>query len=334
MTGASLYRVMQIIWAVDPFESTGNDEPSALRDRAVDFLRAWGKRADVAIEAVYLLSPVELNVSLDIEVPQKTLMLEQYRQSAELNLDKLISDVAVPQIVDRQVLIEPSSSIRTSVERLSDYAKQKSADMIVVTSHGRKGFQRLLLGSFAETLLLHSDVPVLVIGGHSSEHALDLQRIVFATDLGPHSKELFEKTVFQAQQLHSELFLFHALPNPVEPVLQSGMYLLGGGWVPMHQFFAEDAEFRRTRLKEWAEWATSKGVRCEWALEETPGSISEAVCHFAEVNKASLISMAAQSGPVATALIGSIVRQVVRQSQVPVLILRSLEGAEMEEKSA
>ncbi len=325
---------MKIIWAVDPFEDSGNEGPVALRDRATDFLRAWGRRADISIEAVYLLSPVELNVSIDVEIPQKTLMLEQYRQSAELNLDRLVSDVNLPQIIDRQVIIEPSSSLRTSVERLSEYAKEKSADVIVVTSHGRKGVQRLILGSFAETLILHSDVPVLIIGGHSAEPQFDLQRIVFATDLGPHSKELFEKTVLEAQQLHSELLLFHALPNPVEPVLQSGMYLLGGGWVPMHQFFAEDAEFRRTRLKEWAEWATSKGVKCEWSLEETPGSISEAICNFAEIKKASLISMAAQSGPVASALIGSIVRQVVRQSPVPVLILRSLEPAEEEQKSA
>lgn len=44
---------------------------------------------------------------------------------------------------------------------ISDYAKANSVDMIAISTHGRSGFRRLILGSVAEELLRKSAVPVL-----------------------------------------------------------------------------------------------------------------------------------------------------------------------------
>ena len=41
-------------------------------------------------------------------------------------------------------------------------AEQRDCDMIVVASHGRRGFRRLLLGSQANEVVTHSSVPVLI----------------------------------------------------------------------------------------------------------------------------------------------------------------------------
>lgn len=42
-------------------------------------------------------------------------------------------------------------------------AKDENADLIVMSSHGRKGISRLLLGSETQQVLTHSQVPVLVL---------------------------------------------------------------------------------------------------------------------------------------------------------------------------
>lgn len=42
-------------------------------------------------------------------------------------------------------------------------AKKLDCDLIVMASHGRKGLQRLLLGSETQHVLTHSHVPVLVL---------------------------------------------------------------------------------------------------------------------------------------------------------------------------
>jgi universal stress protein A len=41
-------------------------------------------------------------------------------------------------------------------------AKEINADLIVIGSHGRKGWDSLLMGSVAESVMRHSDCPVLI----------------------------------------------------------------------------------------------------------------------------------------------------------------------------
>jgi len=42
-------------------------------------------------------------------------------------------------------------------------AKEKGCDLIVMASHGRRGLSRLLIGSQANQVVIHSEVPVLVV---------------------------------------------------------------------------------------------------------------------------------------------------------------------------
>jgi nucleotide-binding universal stress UspA family protein len=42
-------------------------------------------------------------------------------------------------------------------------AKEKGCDLIVMASHGRRGLSRLLIGSQANQVVVHSEVPVLVV---------------------------------------------------------------------------------------------------------------------------------------------------------------------------
>lgn len=44
-----------------------------------------------------------------------------------------------------------------------DSARQKGCNLIVMSSHGRRGIARMLLGSQTSEVLAHSEVPVLVV---------------------------------------------------------------------------------------------------------------------------------------------------------------------------
>ena len=48
-------------------------------------------------------------------------------------------------------------------EAIMAMAKKQKCDLIVMASHGRKGFKRILLGSETQHVLTHSSVPVLVL---------------------------------------------------------------------------------------------------------------------------------------------------------------------------
>jgi nucleotide-binding universal stress UspA family protein len=46
---------------------------------------------------------------------------------------------------------------------IADYAKEIRASMIIMGSHGRTGFKRLMLGSVAERTLRYAECPVLIV---------------------------------------------------------------------------------------------------------------------------------------------------------------------------
>jgi nucleotide-binding universal stress UspA family protein len=48
-------------------------------------------------------------------------------------------------------------------EAIMATARKHKCDLIVMASHGRKGFKRILLGSETQHVLTHSSVPVLVL---------------------------------------------------------------------------------------------------------------------------------------------------------------------------
>jgi nucleotide-binding universal stress UspA family protein len=56
-----------------------------------------------------------------------------------------------------EVLVAPSVS-----HALCDYAAQNGISLIALSTHGRSGFRRLVMGSVAEAVLRNSRVPVLV----------------------------------------------------------------------------------------------------------------------------------------------------------------------------
>ncbi|WP_437193130.1 universal stress protein [Planctomicrobium sp. SH527] len=52
---------------------------------------------------------------------------------------------------------------------VTDYAKEESSDLIVISSHGYHGIKRILLGSVAETILRHAHCAVLVLRRQDAE---------------------------------------------------------------------------------------------------------------------------------------------------------------------
>jgi len=56
-----------------------------------------------------------------------------------------------------------------TADGIIDCAKEFKADLIVIGTHSRTGFDRLLMGSVAEHVVRHSEIPVLVVPFKESE---------------------------------------------------------------------------------------------------------------------------------------------------------------------
>ena len=74
----------------------------------------------------------------------------------------------------REVLAEQKASLGEEIEvsadaisaskvstAIADYAEENDFDLIAISTHGRSGFRRMVMGSVVESLIRHATVPVL-----------------------------------------------------------------------------------------------------------------------------------------------------------------------------
>lgn len=91
--------------------------------------------------------------------------------------------------------------------------KQNDVDLIVIGTHGRRGYNRLLLGSDAEAVLRKAHCPVLLVGPAVpplQDKKWPLREVICATNLDPRSAHIAAFAHKLATQHGAELVLFHA----------------------------------------------------------------------------------------------------------------------------
>jgi len=301
----------KVVWAFDPFEGAAET-----RSAVVSTLALLREKMKVAIQPVFVLSPGSFNLQMSLSQPH----VKQYLPSAEKVMESSLKEIHLDGVVQPEVLVQRTDSLRDAVMNFLGYAKSKRADLIVTATQANKGLARLLLGSFTETLILHSKLPVLVV--NPTAKVRPIQRILFPTDLSPGSKAFFKMTCELAKELGAEVVLLHAIPHPIAPLFQSGVYLIGGGWIPIPEYMSAAEERARKIADKWKGDATKSGVAVSTYFDAAPGGVRDTILERARELDVGMIAMASQTGTVGTALLGSVSRQIVREAPCPVWIMR------------
>jgi nucleotide-binding universal stress UspA family protein len=94
---------------------------------------------------------------------------------------------------------------------ISELIATTDADLLVMGTHGRSGFGRLMIGSVAEEVFRQAACPVLTIGPRVSAqapHEAEFKQILFATDFNPQSQAA-SYALSLAQEFQARLTLLH-----------------------------------------------------------------------------------------------------------------------------
>jgi nucleotide-binding universal stress UspA family protein len=94
---------------------------------------------------------------------------------------------------------------------------EKQIDLVVVGTHGRRGLEKVLLGSVAEEVFRQADCPVLTVGPHSYregriEFTGETRTYVFATDFSEASLGALPHAVSIAGRTKARLIVVHVVP--------------------------------------------------------------------------------------------------------------------------
>jgi nucleotide-binding universal stress UspA family protein len=290
---------MRVIWAIDAI-----GESALLLERAAEFLRRLVSRTSLEIEPVSVLEGIRQEAGIE----DRLLSDEQALPGLKRSLDSLMLEFE-----DLREHLLPSvvlgGSSFSAAKRIAQYATSHNADLILCSTHARSGIQRLLLGSFVEELLKVAQTPVNIVRVRPIPEP---NRTLYWTDFKDNSVQDFRKVVRACKQLGTTLSVFHCPQYPMEPILQSGTYLLSGAQPVLHRITSPRLFRLERRGLAWARWAEHQGVECEFILDERPGN---PVVQFLELLQSKSIGIAFVSKPPR-------LREILRKAPCPVWVIR------------
>lgn len=136
---------------------------SELADRAIDHGVQLAKLAGSEVTIVTVTEPVSIvgggyaTVVGGVVEPIPELIEAQEKSARDL-LQRAANRAAEQGLTVKTVLVDNSFA----AEGIVATANEIGAELIVMGSHGRRGLNRLLLGSQTNNVLAHTELPVLV----------------------------------------------------------------------------------------------------------------------------------------------------------------------------
>ncbi|MDT7857399.1 universal stress protein [Rubrivirga sp. S365] len=208
-------------------------------------------------------------------------------------------------------VVEATRRAPTAADAIVRYAGEVDADVVVMGSHGRSGWNRLTLGSTAEDVLRQADCPVLTVGPEADAERGGpvLAPLAFesASDLA------LETAVALAEERGTRVVALHV----VEPVQVPAPYGMTFGAVDL----AALNDRVTGTLRRWVAPYADGPVPVD--VEVRHGIAAHAVLDAAAELGAGLVVQASHGRRgLSRWLLGSVAEEVARRAPCPVLTLR------------
>jgi nucleotide-binding universal stress UspA family protein len=204
-------------------------------------------------------------------------------------------------------------------------ARQISADLIVMSTHGYTGMAHMLAGSTAERIVQHSPCPVLVVRGKAKKtspatvsraplRAID--SILVPVDFSQTSFQALEYAIEFAEKVAARLIVFHAI------ALSDSFTAEGYGRYNLEALEEAARVVSEEQMQKFIGLAKFRRVSFETVVAVAPTVLE--VCTLAKMRDVDLIITATHGRTgLKHLLMGSIAEHVVRQAPRSVLVVPS-----------
>jgi nucleotide-binding universal stress UspA family protein len=231
------------------------------------------------------------------------------RESAETVLEQAVLKAQewAPDTDVESVLMHGATA-RVLVDQGAD------AQMIVVGSHGRGGFARLLLGSSSGAVAAHADVPVVVTRGTTATGAWRARPVVVGID-GSAVSESAIAFAFRAAAVRGEgLVVVHAWAQP-DPFVDEAYAVLS-------ESATRQTEARLAVSESLAGWRDRYPDVAVTQVIADGHPVDALLAEAADVDAALLVVGSRGRGGFTGLLLGSVSRGVLHHATCPVAVVR------------
>ncbi len=173
-------------------------------EAALPFVTAIAREYGSKIYACHILLP---NVYACMAPEFGDVVFAGLEQGAEAKMQSIESRL---NGLPHQTMIERGSEVRATLQRI---VEENNIDLLVLGTHGRRGVQKLLLGSVAEEVWRSANVPVLTIGPgvRRAQSGEGFHCVLFATDFTAESLTGLPYAVSMARESRAHLVLLHVI---------------------------------------------------------------------------------------------------------------------------
>lgn len=219
----------------------------------------------------------------------------------EKTVDDRLTEVAKSR-VHSKYLTKPLLGVGSPAHAIADAAK--NFDLVILTTHGRTGFSRFLMGSVAEKTLRLTHTPTLVV--EEKSEIKPIQNIMVTTDFSENSFKVFAHTIQISQETNAKIELVNILMREgfdTDAVIEADVKL-------------REKELATIADKYFAEVRSYVNYR----VIVTFKSVHDAILHESNDNKFDLVVIATigRTG-LDYLMLGSTAASVVRHVSAPVL---------------
>lgn len=209
------------------------------------------------------------------------------------------------------------------VEMLEEEAAKKSADLVVMATHGRGAFSRAWLGSVTDAFLHHTQRPVLLLRPNENAEAAapgepTVARILIPMDGSDISESVLDHAVAFGSLFGAAYHLVRVVPYPMQftsPYLPHTMQ--------MNQQFVSDArEAADSYLEAHAERLRASGLAVTHNVAVVPQPAHGILAELEDAG-CDMVAMATHGrAGITRAILGSSTDKVIRGTHVPILLHR------------
>src|ERR1700723_2398302 len=176
---------------------------SEISQRALEFAKVIAKEGNSELLLLHVDPPIDLITSPEAAWIDVSEIQSQREEQMEQSGAALRSQGFRAQAI---------SGTGPLCDEILSTVKQYRVDLIVLGTHGKKGLERLMVGSDAEAILRHAGCPVLSVGPavpNLQNKTWSIREIICAMTLDPRSAEVVAYAHKLAELHQAELVLFH-----------------------------------------------------------------------------------------------------------------------------
>ena len=247
------------------------------------------------------------------EITDTEEMIKKLEDVAGKQLDKIFNshnsdDIKITTAIRRGLSTAPS---------ILEYSSDNDIDLIVMGTHGRRGFGHLLLGSAAEEVVRMASCPVFTIRElKEPKEIAQVNNILVPIDFSNYSKKALAYSSQIAQSYNAQLQVLHIIEETMHPAFSVS------GKSSIFDLVPDIRDDSRKRAEKMMKEVVSDKVKFHIYIQG--GRAANAIIQFSKENSTDLIVIATHGlTGFEHMLLGSVTEKVVRMAPCPVFTVKA-----------